>query len=513
MVPAYYFKDYFKEKNHKLENTRTCTRVNKGKTDCLKNFFLGLVALLLCQYGHSQSGYNIRIRLTPYKNSRVYLGYYYGKIKALADSAMLDANSSGAFKGKEKLPGGIYFIVSPKKEILFEILLDKVQTFSIVADSNGISDNISFAGSEDNILFQAYTRFMAKDGKQIEETKSTLAKAKTGEDSALISNRIRQLNIEVQDYRNGIEKKYPGSILATLLQTLKEPVVPPEDKQAGKPKDSLFAYHYFRSHFWDGISFTDDRLIRTPIFEPKLDKYFKDLVPPEPDSIIREADKMLLESRTNKEMFKFLLVYFVQKYINPEYMGQDAVFVHLFEKYINPGQADFFTEKYRKFVNDRAYSLMANLIGLPAPNLILTDTSEIPRQLYDIEGRFTVICFWDPTCSHCKEIVPKLDSIYQAKWKAEGIKLIGVMVDGGKEAWLKFIRDHNLKDWIHVYQTQSQHDSETAGDKPGYKQLYDVYQTPILYLLDKDKRIIAKKLSYQQFDEVISLKLQLNKSK
>jgi hypothetical protein len=29
-----------------------------------------------------------------------------------------------------------------------------------------------------------------------------------------------------------------------------------------------------------------------------------------------------------------------------------------------------------------------------------------------------------------------------------------------------------------------------------------------LYLLDKDKRIIAKKLSYQQIDEVIKLKLQ-----
>ena len=55
---------------------------------------------------------------------------------------------------------------------------------------------------------------------------------------------------------------------------------------------------------------------------------------------------MLLYSRTNAEMFKYLLIHFVQKYINPEYMGQDAVFVHLFEKYINTGQAEFFTEKY-----------------------------------------------------------------------------------------------------------------------------------------------------------------------
>ena len=147
-------------------------------------------------------------------------------------------------------------------------------------------------------------------------------------------------------------------------------------------------------------------------------------------------------------MFKYLLVHFVQKYINPEYMGQDAVFVHLFEKYINTGQAEFFTDKYRKFVNDRAYSLMANLIGQPAANLDMVDSLDHPIPLYSVESPFVVICFWDPTCSHCKEIVPKVDSIFKAKWKAEGVKIYGVMVEGGKDNWVKFIQDHNLKDWI-----------------------------------------------------------------
>ena len=216
---------------------------------------------------------------------------------------------------------------------------------------------------------------------------------------------------------------------------------------------------------------------------------------------------MLLYSRTNKEMFKYLLVHFVQKYINPDYMGQDAVFVHLFEKYINTGQAGFFTEKYRKFVDDRAYSLMAILIGQPAPELTMTDTLGKTQSLYDINAQFVVICFWDPTCSHCKETVPKVDSIYQAKWKKEGIRVVGVMVDGGKDNWIKFIRDHNLEDWINVYQTTAQHDADASAGRPDYRQLYDVYQTPILYLLDKDKRIIAKKLTYLQLDEVLNLKL------
>jgi len=273
-----------------------------------------------------------------------------------------------------------------------------------------------------------------------------------------------------------------------------------------------FAYRYFKTHYWDGVDFTDARLIRTPIFEPRLDKYFRDLVPPQADSIEREADMLLLQARVNKPMFQFLMVYFVQKYVNPEYMGQDAVFVHLFEKYINTGEAEFFTEKYRKFLNDRAYSLMANLIGQPAANMEMVDTAGTPRPLYGIDAPFVVICFWDPTCSHCKETVPKVDSIFQAKWKKEGVKLYGVMVDGGREAWLQFIKDHNLTDWVHVYETREHADSTEKAGQPSFRQLYDVYQTPILYLLDKDKRIIAKKLSYQQLDQVIDLKLRQKKS-
>ena len=469
----------------------------------------GLFASILLVLAHSgfSQGYDIHLTLKPFAHSQVYLGYHYGKIKAVADSIVLDGNAEGDFKGKEKLPEGVYFIVSPKKEILFELLIGREQQFSVSADTTRLPQSIVFAGSTENQAFQEYTSFMNIHGRDIVSLQSRLSGSKTKKDSAAVAEKIRTINSEVKTYRDQLEKKDPGSLLSTLLLMLKEPVVPPAPGSASGKPDANFAYRYFKDHYWDNISFTDERLIRTPVFEPKLDRYFKDLVSPAPDSINREIDHMLLYSRTNKEMFKYLLIHFVQKYINPEYMGQDAVFVHIFEKYINTGQADFFTEKYRKYVNDRAYSLMANLLGQPAPDLTMTDTLGKTVTLYNVKADYTLICFWDPTCSHCKETIPKVDSIFQSKWKKEGLKVVGVMVDGGKDNWTKFIRDHNLKDWINVYQTTAQHDAEAAAGHPDYRQLYDVYQTPILYLLDKDKRIIAKKLTYQQLDEILNLKL------
>jgi hypothetical protein len=460
-----------------------------------------------------QDGYSIHLHLKPYTSGKVYLGYYYGKIKALADSAMLNNSSDGVFSGKEKLPGGVYFIVSPNRAILFELLIDSVQHFSVSADTTSLPASIVFTGCPDNTIFQAYTRFTAGKGQEIVAAQKELATKRSKADSTAIREKLKTLNAELQQYRENLTVKYPGSLLAALFRLLKDPVIPPAPKQApGGKVDSGFAYRYFKAHYWDGVDFTDARLTRTPIFEPKLDKYYHDLVPPEADSIEREADWMLLQARVTPPMFQYLMVYFVQKYVNPEYMGQDAVFVHLFEKYINTGETEFFTEKYRKFLNDRAYSLMANLIGQPAANLEMVDTAGSARPLYGVGAPYIVICFWDPTCSHCKDIVPRLDSIYQAKWKAEGVKVYGVMVDGGKEQWLQFIKDHNLNGWIHVYETAAHADSTEKAGQPSFRQLYDVYQTPILYLLDSNKRIIAKKLSYLQLDQVIDLKLRQKKS-
>jgi hypothetical protein len=454
----------------------------------------------------SQTGYEISVTLKPYANSKIYLGYYYGKMKALADSAELDAQSKATFKGSKPLEGGIYFVVSPRREIMFEMLIDRQQQFSVSADSGKLPESVKFSGSPENEKFQNYSVIAARIGREINAVNDSFKRAATAADSSAIMARARVLGDMLQRQRDSIVANETGSFLSLLLNGMKEPKVPPASEHPAGRYDSNYAYRYYKSHYWDGISFNDARLIRTPFFEAKLEKYYRELVVPHADSIKKEVDGMLLDSRPSKDMFQFLLVHFVQKYINPQYMGQDAVFVHIFEKYINTGQADFFTPQYREHMTKRAYSLMANLIGQQAADMNMVDTSNKPSPLYKLNADFTVICFWDPTCSHCKEVVPKVDSIYRAKWKSQGVRVYGVKVEGSDQEWKRFIRDHNLLGWAHVHQLASVTEAEQKAGKPGFRQLYDVYQTPILYLLDKDKRIIAKKLTYLQIDEVINLK-------
>jgi hypothetical protein len=409
------------------------------------------------------------------------------------------------FKGAKKLDGGIYFIVSPKKEMLFELLINEEQRFSVSADSAQLPQSIVFTGSAENKLFLQYSNYAAETGTKMSNLYGQLATAKNLADSNYLTTTLKQTNQQLTNYRDSLAAKQPKTMLAALFRALKEPIVPPAKDHPKGQYDTLFALHYFKEHFWDGISFTDDRLLRTPIFEQKIDKYFKELVSPHPDSIKIEADQLLLRTGPNKEMFKYLLTYLVQKYIKPTYMGQDAVFVHLFEKYINNNPSvNWFTEAYKKHMFDRAYSLMGNLIGNTAQNLEMIDSLGTAMPLYGINANYILICFWDATCSHCKTVVPRVDSFFLHKWKKQGVKIYGVMVDGGKPAWITYTKQNKLTEWIHVYQSEEQKEKDSKAGKPSYKQLYDVFQTPVLYLLDKDKKIIAKQLTVEQIDDVLT---------
>ena len=42
--------------------------------------------------------------------------------------------------------------------------------------------------------------------------------------------------------------------------------------------------------------------------------------------------------------------------------------------------------------------------------------------------------------------------------------------------------------------------------RPGFRQLYDVTQTPTVLLLDKEKRIVGKKLSWEQLNDFLETK-------
>jgi thiol-disulfide isomerase/thioredoxin len=451
-------------------------------------------------------GYEIKAT-TDYKNAQIYLGNYFGKHKQLADSALSNSQGTAIFKGSKKLAPGIYFIVSPQRVIMFEILMDRNQHFSFVYDSTKPTQT-KFTGSPDNDVFQSYTLFLTKISPVLNSLQEQLKTAANKEDSAAITRQLTASAAQLTSYRNDVMNKQPNTMLATLLQIAKIPDRPEMPKRNDGTLDSAYPFYYVKDHYWDNVDFNDSLILYTPFFEPKLEDYFKYYVSADPDSIINEVNYMLLASRNNQQVHTFLLGKFTDKYINPEFMGQDKVFLFLFENFYARGDTVWLNEKQRKYIFDRAYSLMANQINDQAPPLVLTDTSGKTVSLYDIKSPLTFVAFWDPHCSHCQLQIPRLDSFYEAKWKAEGVKVLSVCVnDYVVDDWKKFITEHNLNDWYHAYETKERKTEIEQAKQADYRQLYDIIQTPTFFLLDENKRIVAKGLSLDQYDGLIDKKL------
>lgn len=442
-----------------------------------------LAALLLPAALKAQQaqGHRIELHLSHAKDSTVYLGNYYGTQTYLVDTSRLNERGNAVFDGPDTLARGIYFILLSDHRHYFEFLVGTQQHFSILADSADGFRELRFEHSPDNELFSRYNRFLRNQQERLARARAR------GADTGRLNALQREIGDTVMAYRERFVKAHPQAVLSTLFRGMLDPRVPPRPAGA----DSGFAYRYFKDHYWDGVDFSDNTLVRSPVLQARLERYFDKLVTPDPDSVDREADALIARARANSEMFKYILYWLTYHYETSPYMGMDAVFVHLVEKYYMTGQAFWLNKDMTDKIIQRASQIAPNLIGNRAPDLDLRTADLQPFDLYKAQGNYIVLVFWDPTCGHCQIIVPELDSAYEAHWKREGVTMVGVRSGGTKQQWQEFIQAHHMEDWINLWDPEN---------STNYRRLYDVYMTPIIYLLDSRKKILAKHLSVQQVD-------------
>ena len=131
-------------------------------------FYATIFALFSCLFATAQEGYEIKVTLKPFKNQYIYLGHYYGKQLPIIDSVKVNEQSTAVFKAPKKLGGGVYLIGFPDRSRHFEIVIDKTQKFSIVADTNNI-EKVTFTGSPENTALSAYQAFMFAHGKAVDD--------------------------------------------------------------------------------------------------------------------------------------------------------------------------------------------------------------------------------------------------------------------------------------------------------------------------------------------------------
>lgn len=461
-----------------------------------------LLALLMTIAGLSSAiakdGYTLKIKFTDVANKKVALAHYYGKPLPTiykVDSTDIDANGNAVMQTDKEVIGGMYLIILPETQQYFEFILDNGQSISLTATAADLPLGVNFKNSPENERFKNYVAFLSEVGKKHQELNKQMGAANTKADTMKLEEKYRELGNQVSRFREDYMKDHPNTLLTHLFEALELPDFPGNEK-VGKERDEEW-YRKYKKHFWDNVTFSDERLVYTPILGTKLEEYFTNMVQPIPDTFNKEADAVVEKARASKEVFKYVVHWLTTYAQESDIMGMDAVFVHMVERYYMRGEAFWLnTGTLEKYI-ERAKSIAPNVIGNIAPEIKAEKREGGDFSLHGVDAKYTLLVFWSPDCGHCREEIPRIDSVIKAEGlKKKGLKVIGFNIDKETEKWNEVINDKQLNDWIHI------HDPERQSD---FRSQYDVYGTPSVYLLDEKKIIQGKKLDHKNMLTVVNI--------
>ncbi len=446
--------------------------------------------------------YSISGQIKGLKNERLILAHYFGATQYFRkDTAQIDADGRFVFDGTKPLSEGLYLVVNEKSKQLFELVIDKNQTFSFETDTLNYFSNMKIIGSNEN---EVYYQYQKKLRTAADEIKILQLQQRLRTDM-LANNKVVNIRNDLSGYYKQFVKANQGTLAVKIYQAGTDITLPkPPNRKDGRP-DSTWLFNYYRNHYWDNIDFADARLTRTPHLQRKLDAYFDNLIYQNPDSLVKATDFVIDKARAGKakDMIAYCIWYLTNKYENPKIVGTEAVFVHLADKYYLGGIMPITDSLTIKSIAQKVKIMKPLLVGKTMPALSMSDTLRLPRPLADVKANYTVVVFYDPECVHCRQSTPALKVFYD-KNKTRGVQIYAAAIAHSPEQWRKYIQEFGVQDWIHVYDYSFRID---------FKNEFDVVTTPQIYVLDKDKKIVGRRIPAEQLEAFIDFEERKAKQK
>jgi thiol-disulfide isomerase/thioredoxin len=443
---------------------------------------------------------NIKITVKGLEGSKMILANYFGDKQYVKDTFAIDKKGTVVLKADTMLPGGVYLAVFPDLgNRYFEFIISEPQ-FSLETDTTDLTGHLKTTGTLENSLFYGDMKFLG-NMKHVSDSLSTLSKAaKDQKEKDRIREALIQIDKDVKAQRNKIMNDNPTLFYSKLIRAMKDIEVPDAPKDAsGKIIDSSWQWRFYKTHYWDNIDMKDERLLRCPVFHNKMKTYFTQTIVQVPDSISHATDEVLAKTDKKNEIYRYVLTYIFNEMANSKIMGFDAAYVYIGRNYFCKEDMTPWVDTAKRFkICDRVNRLEPVLVGKKSQRLILpTDSTEMQwKNLTDVKAKYTILAFWDPDCGHCKKEIPVLVEAYHSL-KKRGIDVEcyspAIMEIENYKDWVEFIQKNNL-DWINVCD---------AKRHTNFRWEWDIQSTPQVYILDKDKTIIARRIGADQVEDYI----------
>lgn len=478
---------------------------------------------------------DIKFKITGQSDTTVNLVKYFGRKLFYADTAEM-VNGCVEFDGSKQKPG-ILALYLPGEKLLEFVYTGKEQEVYIEATLPNLMGTAKSAvkkvkkkadakpASLENKIFLEYVQFISQNRGMAEaKTKQRDGHDAESEMYKRLSDEIDDINKKVVAYQKNIADDKRGLLVSKIVKMSMDIDIPEAPLNPdGSMVDSNFRFKYYRSHYFDNIDLNDDRLVRTPVFHNKFTNYFSNTMMIQHwDTVIYYAFDFCDRLDQKSDMFQYCVSWITSNYEKSKIMGMNKVFIYMGKRYYctpndeGKSPAHWMPEDKIETLCEKVSTHYDLVMGAKPPNLILRDTTDANWvDFYSLDNEYTILYFWDPECGHCKKITPKLQNLYSKKWKERDIEIfsVGKAVGDDFEKWKSFIKKNDLE-FINAAVTRNLYDSAminasyfvpryTTIKSLNYQKTYDIYATPKVWVLDKDKRIIAYSLTVSQLENLM----------
>ncbi|GIV33069.1 MAG: hypothetical protein KatS3mg031_0604 [Chitinophagales bacterium] len=446
----------------------------------------------------TSQNFHLTVKIKGFPNGKVKLLGFIGDQSFLLDSAMTDATGKAQFKHDTLLPSGMYFLVFPD-ETFAQMLIDKSQHITMEFDKADVVNTMQTQGSLDMELLYKNLRFEAGLTRKFDELKEQMDKLdKASDEYKKLEEEQNKLLEERKAHIRWFADNYPNAFFTRFKIAGQNPELKKPLRPDGSVDEELQVY-YYRNEFWDNVDFTDERLLRTPVYFNKLKKFMKELTPQIPDSLIKYADIISEKSKANKELFKFTVNWIALQYKNSKIMGLEKVYVHMVDKYWTKDQAWWSNDEEINGLRKEISYMKPSLIGEIGQDIRAKNEKGEYISMYEvIKTPITVLYIFSYECDNCKKETPHFVEVMK-EWKAKGVAdAFTLSVDNDEKLWKEYITQSGLIQFHNVFDFNRESQ---------YHRKYHIDVTPEIYVMNKEHRIIASNIDSKQLPEIFEREL------
>ncbi|MDD3875217.1 MAG: TlpA disulfide reductase family protein [Bacteroidales bacterium] len=427
---------------------------------------------------------------------RVFLTGFYGHKTHLIDSADVDRSGHFIFNVDKDITPGLYRIMLGQN-LRSQFMGGGEQFVDLIFNYDDISfethfefpfDSMNVQQSNENKLYYEYLLKTEAFKTKLELLQQTISYYPKEDD--FINVLIKQHQKEAKAYDKYIEKlikNNKGSLLAKIAAFEKIPT--PDPKLTTDQRNELI-----KKDFFNPDDFKDTVMLYTDLIPTKVIRYlslyrqerFTQEV--QEAEFIKAVNLIMAQVGTNEQIYNNVLDYLIDGF---ERFGMETVLLHIYDNFIL-GNSCFDDEKTAS-IREKTEAIKRMAKGQTAPDFVITDLNNNTLHLNDITAEFTLVVFWASWCPHCTTVLPEIKTLYDNTDRSR-FEVVAISLDRERDEWLNYVNTNNLN-WINF--------SNVSGwDCPIAKSYY-VFATPSLFLLDKDKKILAKPLNIRDLSSYL----------